>query len=201
MSGTNSSVDLVQRMLADSLQTKTRFFSENAARLADVAEVIAHGFRSGRKVLVFGNGGSASDAQHIAAEFVGRFLPDRKALPAISLSTDTSILTSIGNDYGFDAVFERQVDALGEPGDTALAISTSGNSSNVLRGIEAARKKGMYTVGLTGESGGQMDGMVEVLFRVPSRKTPRIQETHIMAAHILCELVDRMLFPHLYSAE
>lgn len=178
---------------------KTRFFAENAARLAETAAVIAHGFRAGKKVLLFGNGGSAADAQHIAAEFVGRFIPDRDPLPALSLATDTSTLTSLSNDYGFDHVFARQIAGLAQPGDTAVAISTSGNSANVVKGLDAARSKGLYTIGLTGESGGKMKNLVEVLFCVPSRHTPRIQETHIMIGHILCELVDRILFPDKYT--
>jgi D-sedoheptulose 7-phosphate isomerase len=119
----------------------------------------------------------------------------------MSLSTDTSMLTAIGNDYGFDQVFARQITALGQPGDTAIAISTSGNSPNVLKGIAAAKEKGMYTIGLTGESGGQMNGVVEVLLRVPSRYTARIQETHIMIGHIICELVDRQMFPDKYPRD
>ncbi len=199
MSHTKTGSDLVHEMVAESIQVKTRFFAENAARLAETAAVIAHGFRAGKKVLLFGNGGSAADAQHIAAEFVGRFIPDRDPLPALSLATDTSTLTSLSNDYGFDHVFARQIAGLAQPGDTAVAISTSGNSANVVKGLDAARSKGLYTIGLTGESGGKMKNLVEVLFCVPSRHTPRIQETHIMIGHILCELVDRILFPDKYT--
>ena len=188
-------------MVAESIQVKSRFFAENAARLAETAEIIAHGFRTGKKVLLFGNGGSAADAQHISSEFMGRFNAERDPLPAISLSTDTSALTALANDYGFESIFARQIAALAQPGDTAIAISTSGNSANVLRGIEAARAKAMYTIGLTGDSGGRMNDSVEVLFRVPSRYTPRIQETHIMIGHILCELVDRLLIPDQYSRD
>jgi len=196
-----TSADLIQSMVAESVRVKTQFFSANAAQLAEVAEVIAHGFQAGHKVLLFGNGGSAADAQHIAAEFMGRFVAERDPLPALSLSTDTSALTALGNDYGFEAVFSRQVMGLGQPGDTAVAISTSGNSPNVLRALETARAKGMYTVGLTGETGGKMNDLVEVLFRVPSRYTPRIQETHIMIGHILCELIDRLLIPDKYPRD
>ena len=155
--------------------------------------------RDGAKVLFFGNGGSAADAQHLAAEFVGRFIPDRAALPAISLTTDSSVLTAIGNDYGYDHVFSRQIEALANDGDVAIAISTSGNSPNILLGIDAARERGLYTLGLTGESGGKMLDRVDVLFRVPSCITPRIQETHILLGHILCELIDRSLFPEAYD--
>jgi len=151
--------------------------------------------------LLFGNGGSAADAQHIAAEFVGRFLPDRVPLPALSLATDTSALTAISNDYGFGAVFARQVQALGNAGDIALGISTSGNSSNVLEAMDAARGKAMMTIGFTGHDGGKMTGHCDVLFCVPSRVVPRIQETHITLGHILCELIDRELFPESYPQD
>jgi D-sedoheptulose 7-phosphate isomerase len=201
MNRTKMLSELIAGMVAQSLDIKARFFADNTSKLADVAEVLTHGFRTGHKVLIFGNGGSAADAQHIAAEFVGRFVPDRPALPALSLSTDTSVLTSVGNDYGFEKVFARQIEALGQAGDSAIAISTSGNSPNVLAGIAAARNKGMYTIGLTGEGGGKMAEHVEVVFRVPTRYTPRIQETHIMIGHVLCELVDRLMFPELYPQD
>jgi D-sedoheptulose 7-phosphate isomerase len=195
-----SNSQLIKEFVAESVRVKTRFFEENEERIAQTAEVIAQGMRNGRKMLIFGNGGSAADAQHLAAEMVGRFGPDRAAMPAISLSTDTSILTAIGNDYGYDKVFARQIEALGNAGDTAIAISTSGNSPSVLEAIDVARSKGLFTVGFTGETGGKMKDRVEVLFRVPSRQTPRIQETHITLSHILCELIDRELFPEIYPA-
>jgi D-sedoheptulose 7-phosphate isomerase len=192
---------LVDGFVADSLRVKAQFFQENKDRIVQTAEVIAHGLRNGRKILLFGNGGSAADAQHLAAEMVGRFGPDRSALPAISLSTDTSILTAVGNDYGYEKVFARQIEALGQAGDTAIGISTSGNSPSVLEAIDVARSKGMFTVGFTGETGGKMKDRTEVLFRVPSRQTPRIQETHILLGHIICELIDRELFPDAYPAD
>src|SRR5262249_5500767 len=135
------------------------------------------------------------------AELVGRFGPDRTALPALSLSTDTSVLTAVGNDYGYSKVFARQIEALGEPGDTAIGISTSGNSPNVLEALGRARSEGLVTVGITGDAGGKMKDSAEVLFCVPSRHTPRIQETHILLGHILCELVDRELFPDIYPGD
>jgi D-sedoheptulose 7-phosphate isomerase len=196
-----NAIQLIDDFVSESLRVKARFFSENGQRIADVAQKMSQGFRSGRKVLLFGNGGSAADAQHIAAEFVGRFLPDRQPLPALSLSTDTSVLTALGNDYGYQMVFARQIEAHGRAGDTAVAISTSGNSPNVLHAIDAARTKGMFTVGLSGETGGKMNDRVDVLFRVPSHVTPRIQETHLLLGHILCELIDRDLFPELYSKD
>jgi D-sedoheptulose 7-phosphate isomerase len=192
---------LIDQFVSESLRVKARFFEENKDAIVRTAETIAHGLRSGHKVLFFGNGGSAADAQHLAAELVGRFGPDRSALAGISLSTDTSILTAIGNDYGYENVFARQIAALGQAGDTAIAISTSGNSPSVIDGIDVARSKGLFTVGFTGETGGKMKDRVEVLFRVPSRQTPRIQETHILLGHILCELVDRQLFPEIYPAD
>ena len=192
---------LIDDFVGESLRVKEQFFQENKDQIAKTAEIIAHALRSGRKVLFFGNGGSAADAQHLAAELVGRFGPERAPLAAISLSTDTSILTAIGNDYGYDKVFARQIDALGQPGDAAVAISTSGNSPSVLLALDAARSKGLFTVGFTGETGGKMLDRAEVLFRVPSRQTPRIQETHLLLGHIICELVDRELFPEAYPAD
>jgi D-sedoheptulose 7-phosphate isomerase len=192
---------LIDQFVGESLRVKAKFFEENKEAIVRTAETIAHGLRNGHKVLFFGNGGSAADAQHLAAELVGRFGPDRPALPGISLSTDTSILTAVGNDYGYEQVFSRQIAALGQAGDTAVAISTSGNSPSVLEGIDMARSKGLFTVGFTGETGGKMKDRVEVLFRVPSRQTPRIQETHLLLGHILCDLVDRQLFPEIYPAD
>jgi D-sedoheptulose 7-phosphate isomerase len=192
---------LIHEFVAESLRVKTEFFEENKDRIAQTAEVIAHGLRNGRKMLLFGNGGSAADSQHLAAEMVGRFGPDRSALAAIALSTDTSILTAVGNDYGYEKVFARQIEALGQAGDIAIGISTSGNSPSILAALDVARAKNLYTVGFTGESGGKMNGRTEMLFRVPSRQTPRIQETHILLGHIICELVDRELFPEAYPTD
>src|SRR5437773_954987 len=192
---------LIDQVVAESLRVKSEFFQEHKDRIVQVAENIAHGLRNGNKVLFFGNGGSAADAQHLAAEFVGRFGPDRSPLAAISLSTDTSILTAVSNDYGYEKVFARQIEALGHAGDTAIAISTSGDSPSVLEALDMARSKGLFTVGFTGETGGKMNDRAEVLFRVPSRQTPRIQETHLLLGHILCELVDRELFPGIYPAD
>lgn len=192
---------LIDLFVRESLRVKSEFFRVNQETIAQTAETIAHGLRTGHKVLFFGNGGSAADAQHLAAELVGRFGPDRLPLPAISLTTDTSVLTAVGNDYGYEKVFARQIEALGQAGDTAVAISTSGNSPSVIEAIDVARSKGLFTIGLSGETGGKMKDRVEVLFRVPSRETPRIQETHILLGHILCELVDRELFPQIYPTD
>src|SRR5205809_4789460 len=193
--------ELIDQFVSENLRVKAQFFQENKELIAQTAETIAHGLRSGRKVLLFGNGGSAADAQHLAAELVGRFGPDRSPLAAISLSTDTSILTAVSNDYGYEKVFARQIEALGHAGDTAIAISTSGDSPSVLEAVDLARSKGLFTVGFTGQTGGKMNDRAEVLFRVPSRQTPRIQETHLLLGHILCDLVDRQLFPEIYPAD
>lgn len=151
--------------------------------------------RKGRKVLFAGNGGSAADAQHWAGELVSRFYYDRPGLPAIALTTDTSILTAIGNDYGYDYVFARQVEALGLEGDVLVGISTSGNSRNVVRAIEAARAKHMVVIGFTGQSGGQVAGLCDLCFRVPSSETPRIQEGHEALGHLFCALIEAEMFP------
>ncbi len=188
----------IDSIVADSVRIKESFFSSSKAEIARAAGVIAASLRSGGKILLFGNGGSAADAQHIAAEFVGRFLPDRSPLPAISLATDTSAITAIGNDYGYEQVFARQVEAHGRRGDIAIAISTSGNSPSVLGAIDSARSKELFTIGLTGASGGGMLDRVDILFRIPSSATPRIQEIHILLGHIICELVDRELFSEAY---
>lgn len=186
-------LDTIRRAVADSLELKRAFFDANGARIAQTAAEICRALESGRKVLLFGNGGSAADAQHIAAEWVGRFERERRPLPAIALTTDTSILTSIGNDYGYDQVFVRQVRAFGQRGDVAIAISTSGNSPNVLRAAEAAVELGLVTVGLTGRDGGKLGGLVRHHLNVPHSSTARVQEIHIMVGHILCELVDANL--------
>ena len=166
-----------------------------AALLHAMAAAITASMRAGGKLLLAGNGGSAGDSQHVAAEFTGRMLYDRDPLPALALTTDTSALTAIGNDYGFDLAFERQVRALGRPGDVLLGISTSGNSPNVLKAFEAARTLGMVTLGFAGTHGGAMAACTDMLLRAPSASTPIIQQVHITAAHILCSLVERAMFP------
>jgi D-sedoheptulose 7-phosphate isomerase len=162
--------------------------------VTDAAEAMTKCLRAGNKILFFGNGGSAADAQHLAAELSGRFLKERRSLPGWALTTNTSVLTAIGNDYSFDDVFARQVEGIGSAGDLAFAISTSGNSGNVLKAIAAARAKGLVTVGLTGRTGGKMAKAVEICIRIPNDQTPRIQEGHILTGHILCELMEEALF-------
>lgn len=180
----------------DSIQVKEAFFKQNTPALIQAAQVIAEAFKKGNKLLIFGNGGSAADAQHLAAEFVNRFIIERPPLPALALTTDTSIMTSIGNDYDFSLVFSKQIKALGTEGDIILAISTSGNSPNVLKALKMARDMGLKTIGLTGKGGGKMARTVDILLNVESDSTPRIQEVHITAGHIICELVDCILFHH-----
>ena len=185
----------IRALFRESAHTKEVFLAEQAGALEQAIDVVATALAAEGKVLLFGNGGSAADAQHIAGEFVGRFLGERRALPAIALTTDTSALTAIANDYGYDEVFARQVRALGRAGDVAIGISTSGKSPNVLHGIDAARAIGMRTIGLTGGDGGALTGAVDVSLRVSaSPLSPRIQETHILIGHVICELVDRRLF-------
>ena len=163
--------------------------------LRRIADAVTTAMRDGGKLLIAGNGGSAGDAQHIAAEFTGRMLYDRGPLPALALTTDTSALTAIGNDYGFEVIFERQVIGLGRPGDVVLGLSTSGTSANVLRALDAGRGRGMTTIGFAGESGGEMGGRVDLLLCAPARMTPVIQQIHMIAGHIVCSLVERALFP------
>ena len=167
---------------------------ELIALLAKVSEAMVGAFEKGNKVLLFGNGGSAADAQHVAAEFVGRFAFDRPALPALALSVNSSCLTAISNDHGFDTVFSRQIEALGRAGDMAIGISTTGNSPNVLRGLVAARKMGIHTVALTGCTGGELKNVVDYCICVPSNETPRIQECHILIGHIISELTEQTIF-------
>ena len=184
----------IRELFAASVRTKETFLAEQAADLERAIDLVADAFSAGHKVLLFGNGGSAADAQHIAAEWTGRFIRERRPLAAIALTTDTSALTAIGNDYGYEEVFARQLRALGARGDVAIAISTSGKSPNVLRAVEAARELGVSTIGLTGGDGGALAGVVDVALRVSaSVLSPRIQETHILIGHVLCELVDRRL--------
>ncbi len=183
----------IHQMFEESAAVKLRFAKEYVSRIESVARSMADVLRRGGKLLFCGNGGSAADAQHLAAEFVNRFQQDRRALAAIALTTDTSVLTSIGNDLGFEQVFSRQVEALARPGDLLVALSTSGNSPNVLRAVEAARRLGLATIGFAGGDGGALAANVDEAFVVPSRETPRIQETHITLGHALCALVEELL--------
>jgi D-sedoheptulose 7-phosphate isomerase len=186
--------DSIQKIFEESARVKVAFARENADRIVEVVQLIAQAFREGKKVVLFGNGGSATDASHIAAEFVNRFLMERPPLPAISLNTDPAVLTSISNDYSYDQVFSKQLAALGHEGDVVIGISTSGNSPNVIKALDVAKKNGMKTVVLTGGTGGKMKNMADYTFIVPSKHTPHIQETHITLGHIICQMVDEELF-------
>lgn len=186
--------DHIKKIFEESAQIKIRFAAENADKILEVVQLIAQTFREGKKVLLFGNGGSAMDASHIAAEFVNRFLMERPPLPAIALNTDVAVLTSISNDYDYSQVFSKQLAALGHEGDVVIGISTSGNSPNVLKALETAKKNGMKTVVLTGGTGGKMARLADFVFIVPTKHTPRIQETHITLGHVICEMVDEELF-------
>lgn len=179
----------------ESIRVKQGFLRDNLETLALSIDALVAAFRRGNKLLLFGNGGSAADAQHIAAEFVNRFLIERPPLPAIALTTDTSVLTSIANDYSYNEIFAKQIKALGKDGDVALAISTSGNSANVLNAINACKQLNISTIGMTGGTGGQMLGKVDFLLNVSDgHESARIQETHILVGHVICDIVDQKLF-------
>ena len=163
-------------------------------KINEIAWLIINCYKNGNKVILFGNGGSAADAQHIAAELIGQYKLKRKSLPAIALTTDTSILTSVANDYGFDKIFERQIESIAKKGDVAIGISTSGNSENVIKGILKAKEKEAKTIAFTGNSGGKLKNIVDVLLNVPSDNTPRIQEAHIVVGHIACNIIENQIF-------
>ncbi len=193
--------EIIKKILADSLKAKETFVSENISKLILLAEKTAAAFTSDRKLMLCGNGGSAADAQHIAAEFVNRYTFERPPLPALALTTDSSVMTSIGNDYSFNDIFSKQVKALGIEGDILLVISTSGNSKNLLSAVNDARSRGIYTAGLLGSDEGKLVNLVDLALVANTESTPRIQETHILAGHILCHLVDYILFQRHLSDE
>lgn len=185
----------IRAQLAESCRVKQSFSEELLGRIAEFAEKAAQALAAGGKLILFGNGGSAADAQHIAAELVVRLHRDRPGLPALALTTNTSTLTAAGNDYGFEQVFARQVESLAAPGDILVALSTSGNSPNILRGAEAGRARGAFVVALTGETGGALAGRADLLLKVPSGDAQRIQEAHITIGHIVCSLIEQLRFP------
>lgn len=187
--------EAIRRVAADSIALKERFFRENAKLLLQVGHRMVECLRSGGKILAFGNGGSAADAQHFAGELVGRFLRERPGLPVLALTTDPSVVTAIGNDMGYESVFHRQVEAHGRPGDVALGISTSGRSPNVVEAIRLAGARGLLTVGLTGGGGGRLGSLCHYLIDVPHHDTPRIQEVHSMVVHILCQTIEEGMAP------
>lgn len=188
--------NFITKQIEDSIQAKQDMLNSPVIMeaLEKACTLCLEAYQKGKKLLIAGNGGSAADAQHIAGELVSRFYFDRPALPGIALTTDTSILTAIGNDYGYENLFSRQIEGNGQEGDIFLGISTSGNSPNILKGIETARKMGISVIGLTGESGGKMADLCDICLKVPSQETPRIQEAHILIGHIICSYIERGIF-------
>jgi len=184
----------IAKQLQDHLALFQKMEAELTAPVAELAERLIETFKIGNKLLIMGNGGSAADAQHFAGEIVSRFRIERPGLPAIALSTDTSIITAIGNDYGYERIFSRQVEALAVPGDAVIGISTSGNSPNVQKALEVARQAGCTTIGLLGKDGGSIKAVCDIPLIIPSNDTPRVQEGHITVIHILCDLIEQGLF-------
>jgi D-sedoheptulose 7-phosphate isomerase len=195
--------DYVRKYLATSAAAMADFAADEPAQamLHHMADTVVAAMKRGRKLMIAGNGGSAADAQHIAGEFISRLMFDHQPLPAVALTTDSSAMTATGNDYGYDMVFERQVLGLGQQGDVFLGISTSGNSPNILRALEAARGRGIETLGFAGQGGGRMASLCDLLLEAPSRWTPIIQQIHITAAHVFCALIERAMFPEAVPAE
>lgn len=190
---------IIESQINSSIEVKKALLNEKELiqQIDNVILLIIDAYNKGNKILVAGNGGSAADAQHFAGELVARFYFDRPGIPAIALSTDSSVMTAIGNDYGFDRLFSRQIEALGVKGDIFIGISTSGDSPNILKALTVSKDKGLTTIGLTGHSGGQMGRLCDICLKVPSQVTPRIQESHILIGHIICYLVEQQLFGHL----
>ncbi|PWK77734.1 D-sedoheptulose 7-phosphate isomerase [Mucilaginibacter oryzae] len=189
-------LSIVESQIKSSIAVKTAFLEspELLAQVAEVSAIVTNAYKQNKKTLLAGNGGSAADAQHIAGEFVSRFYFDRPGLPSIALTTDTSVLTAIGNDYGYEKLFGRQVQALGNEGDIFIGISTSGNSPNIIKALEVCKEKNIISIGLTGMSGGKMAELCDYCIKVPSNETPRIQEVHILIGHIICCIVEAEIF-------
>jgi len=187
-------MDEIEQQLQESIDIKKQLLSTQLNVLRNIADVILHAFREKHCVYLMGNGGSAADAQHIAGELIGRFEMNRQPLPALALTTDSSVITAIANDFGYDSCFSRQVEALVKSGDVVIAFTTSGNSKNILNAIEKAKSLGATTVGFTGANGGQLKNAVDICIKIPSLSTPRIQECHITVGHILCSLIEKELF-------
>ncbi len=186
----------IKNQIKNSYETKQKIYEDEAllSNITKVAQLCVDVYKNSKKTILAGNGGSAADAQHIAAELVGRYGFDRASLPSLALTTDTSNLTAIGNDYGYDFVFSRQLEGMGQDGDVFIGISTSGNSQNIINAFESAKKKNITTVALVGKDGGQMAKMADVALVVPSNQTPRIQESHILIGHILCDIIEKEIF-------
>ena len=185
---------IIKKILSESIEIKEKFINENISSIILASQKIAQSFTNDGKLMICGNGGSAADAQHIAGEFVNRLLIERPPLPAIALTTDTSVITSIGNDYSFNEIFSKQVKAIGVEGDVLLVISTSGNSDNILEAVKAAKDHNIFTIGLIGGDGGKLGRKADLSLIVKGRIPPRIQETHILVVHMICQLVDHLLF-------
>ncbi len=189
-------MNAISSIIQESIDVKQSFLADasNIVLIENICNSITNAFKNGRKVLLCGNGGSAADAQHIAAEFSGRFKINRPALPAEALHVNTSYLTAVGNDYGFDVIYSRMIEGIGCEGDVLIALSTSGNSNNILNAIKAAKSKSMVTIGMTGISGGDMNDHCDFMVKIPSSNTPRIQESHILVGHIICQLVENNIY-------
>ena len=186
-------IEKIRAIIEENARVKELLLKDEVETIERIAKAVTASLRKDGKLLIFGNGGSAADSQHIAAEFVGRFRRERRPLAAIALNTNTSTMTALANDYGYEFTFSRQVEALGREGDIVMGLSTSGNSKNVLLGIKKAKEKGLYTIGFSGRDGGELKSLVDLSFVVPSQKTARVQEAHIMIGHIICERVDELL--------
>lgn len=184
----------IERELREGIEVAQAMLLKSTETIKKTAQALIQCLKKGHTIYLMGNGGSAAEAQHFAGELIGRFKKDRAALPALALTSNTSILTALANDYGFDSCFERQVDAFVKAGDAVIGLSTSGNSPSVLKALQLARKKGATTIGLTGQSGGKMGDLVDICLRVPSDSTPRIQECHLAVSHVLCYLIEKELF-------
>ncbi len=185
--------EILRRNIAGSIEVHSRLLESCLPAMSAATDALVTAYRNGHKAIFFGNGGSAADAQHLSAEFLGRYLLERRPLPALALHANTSAVTAIANDYGYDQIFSRQLQALAVAGDVAVGISTSGNSQSIIEALNAARKMGVTTIGLTGASGGRMRELVDVLIAAPSSETPRIQECHILVGHALCDAVEQAL--------
>jgi D-sedoheptulose 7-phosphate isomerase len=196
-------MDKIKKIIKSSIDTKQSVLQNEGLlkTIAAAVDVIVNAFRNGNRVYFCGNGGSAADAQHLAAEFSGRFYTDRKALPAEALHCNTSYLTAVANDYSFDNIYSRLIDGIGEAGDVLVGLSTSGNSANIVKAFETAKNKEMVTVGFTGKSGGNLKPLCDYLVNIPSTDTPRIQESHIMIGHIICQLVEEKYFTPMLKGE
>ena len=193
MNKTAITSDILRKNIERSLEIHNRLIVECLPSLTAAADALIAAYRTGHKALFFGNGGSAADAQHLAAEFVGRYLRNRDPMPALALNANSSAVTAIGNDYGYEEIFARQLKALANPGDVAVAISTSGNSPNVIQAVICARRLGLFTIGITGASGGRLRDLVDLMIAAPSEETPRIQECHILLGHALCDVIEQVV--------